>query len=767
MPKLDFRRRPITSDHCGRIFFCAHPEDTAECRRAIDDVLKISDCIACFDCEPRGAEDPEWRDMLSEMQLFVVMVSRRFLGEASRARDVELSIARELHIPILPILTESVALPDYNAVFPDIQYLDPEDSSDAALPYAQKLERALGEVLQSSSTRAKIRDSFDRSCFLSYRKKDRRNAQRLLNKIHSNEKFQSVSIWYDEFLLPGEDFNHSIEEAMNSSSLFLMSVTPNMLEPTNYVMNVEFPAAREKEMQIVAVETQSTSPDDFSDKFDGAPPLVPIDNDDALFSALDGVAASSATEGTPERTYYLGLAYLGGISVEVNRPLGVRLIADAAERGHMPALQKLISMYRCGDGVARDYGEVIRLRSAQIDRLLSDFKSSREADDFEAYLSALLELAGEYQSLGDYDSARRILNKTRTEADSLRNTRALSIVGHAYMRIAVQRLAVAERLAGNTDEAIMILKSNLPFFRFELEESGSKEDKRALAVLLQELANLYAEKGNTAKSEKFANEAMALNEEIVGGEGSNALDRYNLGVNLFNKAISLSREGNTEAAINTCFSAMEVISAAMDHRESYALYVRAHLLLGEQYESAGKTDDAKLAFAKAIDVCDSPSTPQDIVTLKLKAEALTSLGRANLSQCENQQARQCLRSADKLYEEIISQFDERKLYHKRAEIAFLDAQICYSQHLFKGAGYNYEKCIEYMEKYTEEAPEAKDLNILALASYLLGSMNRGSPDIPLLKKAFTIWSELAKSEGGEEYAKRRDEVAAILVRHML
>ena len=117
--------------------------------------------------------------------------------------------------------------------------------------------------------------------------------------------------------------------------------------------------------------------------------------------------------------------------------------------------------------------------------------------------------------------------------------------------------------------------------------------------------------------------------------------------------------------------------------------------------------------------------------------------------------------------EIISQFDERKLYHKRAEIAFLDAQICYSQHLFKGAGYNYEKCIEYMEKYTEEAPEAKDLNILALASYLLGSMNRGSPDIPLLKKAFTIWSELAKSEGGEEYAKRRDEVAAILVRHML
>ena len=768
MPTPEFHRRPLAYDHSGRVFFCSHPSDMSKCKALIDDVLALSDCIACFDCDPSGAENAEWKAMLSDMQLFVVAVSPRFLNEPSRAKDTELPLAKELHIPILPVLTEPVCLAEYNRVFPDIQYLDPGDESDAALPYTQKLERALGEVLQNSFTRAKIRDSFGISFFLSYRKKDRRGAQRLLDKIHSRENFQSVAIWYDEFLLPGEDFNHSIEEAMSRSSLFLMSVTPHMLEPTNYVLDVEFPAAVEKQMQIVAVETQSTNQNDFSDKFKEAPPLIPLEDENRLFEALKEITDTPALqkENTPEHTYYLGLAYLNGISVEVNRPLGVGLIKEAAQKGCALALEKLIHMYRCGDGVKRNYTEVIRLRERQIDLFYAAFATLNSAENLEAYLCALIDLAEEYKNLGDCNAARRVLNKTKTEADRLRGLRHLNGVGALYTRIVIGRLAAVERLAGNIDEAIMILKSNLPFFRFEFEESGSDVDRRGLAVLLQELANLYAEKGNTAKSEKFASEALSLHEELVKGANASALDRYNLGVNLFNKCLSLFEEGAHEQAIKTCYRAIETVSAAMDHRESYSLYVRLHLLLGEGYEKLKNANGAKAAYAKAIDVCESPATPQDIVTLRLKAEALTALGEANVSECNLIKARQYLRAADELYDELISQFGEKKLYRARAKIAFIDAQVCYTQTLYTGAAYNYEKCIEYMEKYTEEAPEAKDLHVLALASYLLGNMNRTSPDVPLLQKAFTIWSELAAKENGEQYAKHRDEVAAVLVRHM-
>ena len=189
MPPLEFCRRRLTSDHGGRVFFCSHPADISERKVLVNDVLDLSDCIACFDSDPLGAENVEWRSMISDMQLFVILVSRRFLSEPSRAKDVELSLARELHIPILPILVESVPLREYNCVFPDIQYLDPQDKSDAALPYKQKLERALNEVLQDSFTRSKIRDSFDYSFFLSYRKKDRRNAQTLLEKYIAASNF--------------------------------------------------------------------------------------------------------------------------------------------------------------------------------------------------------------------------------------------------------------------------------------------------------------------------------------------------------------------------------------------------------------------------------------------------------------------------------------------------------------------------------------------------------------------------------------------------
>ncbi len=767
MPKLGFRRRTLSLDNGGRVYFCAHPEDALQRKVLMDDVLDLSDCIAYFDGDPRGEENAEWAPMLSDMQLFVVAVSRRFLSEPSRARDVELALALKLHISILPILVEAVDLPAYNLVFPDIQYLDPKDNSDAALPYRQKLERALGEVLQDATTRSAIRDSFDLSFFLSYRKKDRRHAQKLLEKIHSREKYQSIAIWYDEFLLPGEDFNHSIEQAMDKSSLFLMSVTPHMLEPTNYVMDVEFPAATEKGMRILAVETQSTDRDEFSDKFQNAPPLISIEDEEVLFAALSRITSETdAKEHTVLRTYYLGVAYLNGISVEVNRPLGVRLIHEAADAGCMPAIQKLINMYHCGDGVERSYAEALRLREKQIDCLYAAFEDKRTGKNFEEYLSALLDLARDYVNLGDYVRARETLEKTKTKADHLRNTRKLSIVGQRYMRIATHRLASVERMAGNLDEAIMILKSNLPYFRFELEESGSDDDRQALAVLLQELAALYDEKGNMAKSEKFANEALALSEMLASRESSTALSRYNLATNLFNKAITLSKQANYQEAVEVCFRGMEILSSAKEHHESSALYIRFHLLLGEQYMALRNLGAASEAFEKAVEICESPSTVQDIVTLKLKAEAKTSLGEVSISMNDLMEARRNLRGADKIYEEVISQFGEKAVYRRRAKIAFLDAQICCATGLIRGAVYNYEECIEYMEMYTEEAPKAQDLHILALANYLLGAMNRQSPDMPRLQQAFTIWSDLAQTDGNPMYAKHRDEVAAMLVRFM-
>ena len=56
---------------------------------------------------------------------------------------------------------------------------------------------------------------------------------------------RDIAIWYDEFLIPGENFNDSIAAALEQSSLFALAVTPNLVNEPNYVMSIEYPMAKE------------------------------------------------------------------------------------------------------------------------------------------------------------------------------------------------------------------------------------------------------------------------------------------------------------------------------------------------------------------------------------------------------------------------------------------------------------------------------------------------------------------------------------------
>ena len=47
--------------------------------------------------------------------------------------------------------------------------------------------------------------------------------------IHKNEFCRDIAIWYDEFLTPGENFNDAIKEALQKSGLFVLTVTPNLV----------------------------------------------------------------------------------------------------------------------------------------------------------------------------------------------------------------------------------------------------------------------------------------------------------------------------------------------------------------------------------------------------------------------------------------------------------------------------------------------------------------------------------------------------------
>ena len=64
------------------------------------------------------------------MQLFVMPVTTKLLTEPYRAMEVELPLAKEKHIPVLPLMMEQGIDDVFAKHFGDLQYLDPNNTDE-------------------------------------------------------------------------------------------------------------------------------------------------------------------------------------------------------------------------------------------------------------------------------------------------------------------------------------------------------------------------------------------------------------------------------------------------------------------------------------------------------------------------------------------------------------------------------------------------------------------------------------------------------------
>lgn len=66
-----------------------------------------------------------------------------------------------------------------------------------------------------------------------------------------------------------------------------------------------------------------------------------------------------STANNPERLYHIGLAYLFGIEVEIDRDYGVKAISAAAEQGSIDAAKDIVRMYYNGFYVRTDFSQSV------------------------------------------------------------------------------------------------------------------------------------------------------------------------------------------------------------------------------------------------------------------------------------------------------------------------------------------------------------------------------------------------------------------------
>ena len=287
MANLKFKTRNNTNPQGKpRVYFCCHNEDFEKYFVTIsNEILKKQNCAIWYTDE-KIPRDEEFLSDLKQMQLFIMPVTAKLLFTENTALDLEFNFAVQNHIPVLPLMQEEGLEELFNEKCGELQFLDKHHTDETAISYDEKLKKYLESVLVGDELAEKVRSAFDAYVFLSYRKKDRKYANELMRLIHKNEFCRDIAIWYDEFLTPGENFNDSIKNALQKSDLFVLAVTPNLVNEPNYIMTTEYPMAKQEGKPILPAELVPTDRKELQEKYSEIPTPTNAHNEPEFCEAL-------------------------------------------------------------------------------------------------------------------------------------------------------------------------------------------------------------------------------------------------------------------------------------------------------------------------------------------------------------------------------------------------------------------------------------------------------------------------------------------------
>lgn len=372
-----------------RVYFTCHPDDFDTCFEQIAaDFFRTHDCAFYYKAN-MSEQVPDLEMELGRSNLVVVPVTRSLLTTPNIAMDEEVPYALESGIPVLPIMLDTGIEHIYSREdrFGELQFLSPYIMDKTSIPYEEKLDQYLKTVLFSDALAARIRGVFRAYAFLSYRKKDRRYANELMKQIHTHPDCWDTAIWFDEFLTPGESFRTGISRKLEESQAFVLLVTPSILEEPdgkpNFIMEVEYPDAKKLALPILPVEMQTTDRTQLILKYSQLPEHIWSTDELRSTNLTELIPSRPLTQeySMPERQYLVGLAYLEGIDMEIDRRRGLELLRQAADSGWLEAARRLASMYLDGIFVTRDLASASHWQKKTMDLLKERCRLRADADN--------------------------------------------------------------------------------------------------------------------------------------------------------------------------------------------------------------------------------------------------------------------------------------------------------------------------------------------------------------------------------------------------
>ena len=461
----------------SRVYFTCLPEDMEKSFQFIcNDIFEMQDC-AIFYTENMNSGYSDMDGLLQNMNLFVVPITNALLESESRTLLVDIPYAIKEGKPILPLMLEPNLSEKFEKKVGKLQYLNPAEKDSTCIAYKEKLKKYLNSVLVSDEQKKKIQDAFDAYIFLSYRKKDRKDATKLIHLIHENNECRDIAIWYDELLTPGEAYDKEIITFLEKSDLFALLVTQNLLEDGNYVMKHEYPDARSMNKTILPVEMQETDKNKLQEMYEHIPECIKGENAEELKTKIIeslGNIAFLENDKNPAHNYLIGLAYLEGIDVEMDHKRAVELISEAASANLPEAVEKLAYMYRDGNGVERDWNKYLEWLQKDVE-ICSSMKDFRK----EELIDKKINLAETYFRLKKLYRAEEILNQLYESLDENQESEMMSLI-----RVLNLRASVLLEEGCRTD-AVSDKKKAIEYLKSFVQEND-KEKMLLLAEMLHD-----------------------------------------------------------------------------------------------------------------------------------------------------------------------------------------------------------------------------------------------------------------------------------------
>ena len=690
-----------------RVYFTAHPDDYGRTFESIrKELLDRQNCTVFYldpDIKPEEVEDYELR--LGEMQLFVIPVTTKLLTQPCRAMDAEVPFAIERHIPILPLMQESGLDELFNKRIGDLQFLDKNNTDPTAIPYEEKLTKYLEAVIVGDELARQVRDAFDAYIFLSYRKKDRKYAQELMKLIHAHPFCRDIAIWYDEFLTPGEDFNDAIKAALAKSGLFALTVTPNLVNENNYIVEHEYPMAKERDMDILPAEMVPTDKDKLSEMYRGIPDPVGADNTEALKERLLPLVqklAVTENDFDPKHNFFIGLAYLSGIDVEVDHERAVALITGSAEAGCIPAIEKLVAMYENGEGVERDYHKAVAWRKKLVEQRKKEYEANPNETAALHLLNALWDLGDAYQAVGQLDPAQLTFEEMRRYSEAFAEEyRGLK----RYPSISYDNLGEIAKMQGRFAEAEAFYRKGLAIREALAVESNTDRTRRGLALSYNNLGDIAKAQDKFAEAEDFYRKALVIREALADETGTEKA-RRDLLISYFQLGELAKTQKKYDEAEKWYLRALPIAQAL--EKENSTINAKRDLSIiymsfGEIAKENNQLDESKEFYLKSLEI--NESLAKETGTMQARRDLMntySSLGLLSQIRGEFEEAVEWDQKALEIVEVLINESD--------AVVVLIELVMVYFSISFSSNNMRfYKKGLAILKQLCAKYPELKEL----------------------------------------------------------